>query len=325
MQKDVIAVCIASILLGLLVWLAGTQLAQHKAVILKNTHQIAAVFFVPGMSVAELQRKYDKAPKTRKEVRILLVPGHEPFYGGAEYGGMKERDLAVALAQELSNLLNNNRRYETIMSRDTAGWNPTLLSYFANNWDAIRAFAEQQKVEMAKHIGTGALVKHDPAMVHNTAPSDVAFRLYGIHKWANENSIDLSIHIHFNDNPRKNTFRPGNYAGFAIYVPDPQYSNGTTAQSVADSIFAQLSQKYTPSNMPKEAAGIVVSQDLIAIGSYNTSDAPSILIEYAYIYEAMLADPATRAQALQEMARHTYEGLQDFFENRNKHLVQKAR
>lgn len=325
MQKGAFAVCTVTVLVGLLIWLAGTQLVQHKVALFNSGEQLAAVFFVPGISVAELQRKYDKAPKTKKEVRILLVPGHEPFYGGAEYGGLKERDMAVALAQELSALLNSNSRYETIMSRDAAGWNPTFLSYFADNWDAIRAFAQQQKVEMAKHIGAGALIKHDPAMIHNTAPSDVAFRLYGIHKWANENQVDVSIHIHFNDNPRKNTFRAGNYAGFAIYVPDPQYSNGTTARSVADSIFARLSQKYSPSNMPKEAPGIIESQDLIAVGSNNTSDAPSILIEYSYIYEPMLQDPTTRAQALQDMARQTYEGLQDFFENRNKPLVQNTR
>jgi N-acetylmuramoyl-L-alanine amidase len=162
-------------------------------------------------------------------------------------------------------------------------------------------------------------------MIHNTAPSDVGLRLYGIHKWANENDIDLSIHIHFNDHPRKNGAGPGKYTGFTLYIPDPQYSNGKTARAVAERIFARLSQTYSPSDMPKEAPGIVESQDLIAVGSYNTSDAPSILIEYAYIYEAQLQDEATRSLMLQDMALQTYEGLQDFFENRNKHLVQKTR
>ena len=325
MQKNLFAVCAVTTILGLSIWLVGTSFVQNKMELLQNSAQLAAVFFVPGISVAELQRKYDTYPKTKKEVRIMLVPGHEPNYGGAEYRGLKERDMAVALTQELSTLLNSNRRYETIVSRDAAGWNPTLLSYFADNWDAIQTFAQQQKLDMAKHVGAGTLRKHDPAMVHNTAPSDVGLRLYGMHKWANENKIDLSIHIHFNDNPRKNTSLPGSYAGFTIYIPDPQYSNSTTARSVADRIFARLSKKYPSSTMPKEAPGIVESQDLIAVGSNNTSDAPSILIEYSYIYESMLQDPTTRSLVLQDMARQTYEGLRDFFENRNGPLVQNTR
>lgn len=306
--------------------IAGVYLTHtHIAKFIQKQEQAAAVFFKPGSSIADLQRKYDRAIKTKKTVRILLVPGHEPFYGGAEYRNLKERELALELSGHLAKLLEANRRYDTFASRNSNGWDPTILSYFADNWESIGVFAQKQKVEMAKHIGTGALVKHDPAMIHNTAPSDVGLRLYGIHKWANENDIDLSIHIHFNDHPRKNVTSPGKYAGFTLYIPDPQYSNGRTARAVAERIFARLAQTHSPSNMPKEVPGIVESQDLIAVGSYNTSDAPSILIEYAYIYEAQLQDEATRSLVLQDMALQTYEGLQDFFENRNRPLVQNTR
>ncbi len=305
----------------LAVYLAHT----HIATFVQKQEQSAAVFFKPGSSVADLQRKYDRAVKTKKAVRILLVPGHEPFYGGAEYRNLKEREMALELSAHLAKLLEANRRYDTFTSRNSDGWDSAMLAYFADNWESIGTFAQKQKVETAKHIGTGALVKHDPAMIHNAAPSDVGLRLYGIHKWANENDIDLSIHIHFNDHPRKNATSPGKYTGFTLYIPDPQYSNGKTARAVAERIFARLSQTYSPSDMPKEAPGIVESQDLIAVGSYNTSDAPSILVEYAYIYEAQLQDEATRSLVLQDMALQTYEGLQDFFENRNKHLVQKTR
>lgn len=301
------------------------NVSEQFARVAKNSSQFAATFFVPGASVADLQRKYDRALRTRKPVRILLVPGHEPAFGGAEYRGIKERDIALALATQLQAYLGTNQRYEVYLSRDASGWNPTLLNYFADNWDEIQIFAENQKIDMAKHIGAGTLTKHDPVMVHNTAPSDVGRRLYGIHKWANENEMDITIHIHFNDNPRRNTSRPGDYFGFTIYIPDRQYSNSATARDVADSIFARLSTQYPPSTMPKEAPGIVESQDLIAIGSYNTSDAPSILIEYAYIYEPMLQDAAARASVLQDMALQTHAGIQDFFENKNKSLVQNSR
>ncbi|MDE1971230.1 MAG: hypothetical protein KGI50_06690 [Patescibacteria group bacterium] len=54
--------------------------------------------------------------------------------------------------------------------------------------------------------------------------------------------------------------------------------------------------------------------ELIAIGANNTSDAASMLIEYAYIYEPQLIDPNLRNMAIKDLAFQTYLGLQDFFD-----------
>ncbi len=63
--------------------------------------------------------------------------------------------------------------------------------------------------------------------------------------------------------------------------------------------------------------GVVEEQELIAIGTYNTLEAPSMLIEYGYIYEPQFADPAVRESTLKDLAFQTYLGIQDFFGSGN--------
>jgi hypothetical protein len=55
---------------------------------------------------------------------------------------------------------------------------------------------------------------------------------------------------------------------------------------------------------------------LIATGAYNTANEPSILIEYEYIYDPQLVNPATRSLAIKDLAYQTYIGLEDYF-NKN--------
>lgn len=69
--------------------------------------------------------------------------------------------------------------------------------------------------------------------------------------------------------------------------------------------------------MPKETDGIIEEQELIAIGSYNTLDAPSMLIEYGYIYEPQFADKNVRDSTFRDLAFQTYLGIQDFFGSGN--------
>ena len=59
--------------------------------------QIAAVIISrKPKTVADLRSRYDDARASgNKKVKILIVPGHEPIYGGAEFGALKERDMNV--------------------------------------------------------------------------------------------------------------------------------------------------------------------------------------------------------------------------------------
>ena len=281
--------------------------------------QIAAVILShKPKTIDELKSKYNVAQDSNNiKVKILVVPGHEPSYGGAEYGNIKEREMTVELANYLADFLKNNNRYRVFMTRDNNSWNAEFNAYFTNNWNNIEEWRRAHKEELAELIKIGNFRPVNPEVYHNNAPTDVAMRLAGINKWADENDIDVVIHVHINDNRRRNVSLPGEYSGIAIYVPERQYYNSTTTKVIADTVLRRL-QKYNPvSNLPGEQGGIVEDQDLIAIGANNSVDAASMLIEYGYIYEPQYSDPQVRSMALKDMAFETYIGIQDFFDPQN--------
>ncbi len=117
--------------------------------------QLAAVLISHNpKTVAQLQSRYNSkssiVPFTppAKKIRILLVPGHEPNYGGAEYGSLKERNLTVELAQDLQQFLAKNDRYEVFVTRDTQAWSPTFTNYFSADWNDIIAWQQAHKDEI---------------------------------------------------------------------------------------------------------------------------------------------------------------------------------
>ncbi len=264
-----------------------------------------------------MKNKFALVPETRSQIRVLIVPGHEPDFGGAEYRDLLERELNLELALKLNKLLSMDGRFEVLLSRDENGWNKELVSYFANNWESIKSFAQEKKDEMQSLILDGRLTKVE-GLYHNEAPSGVATRLYGINKWSGEKGVEILIHIHLNDHPRSNVNRPGKYWGFAIYVPEKQYSNSLATRHLAEYIHKSLSEEFDVSNYPKEAAGIIESPDLIAIGNANTLDGASVLMEYGYIYRPAFQDKQAREETFDKMARLTYLGLIDFFVAENR-------
>lgn len=282
--------------------------------ILENVKNfLAATFFVQSITTEDLKLKYDRSLVTGEKVKILIIPGHEPDFGGTEFGDLKERDMNLVLSEELSEYFKRNPRYEVMVTRDSNGWNPELKKYFDTNWETIRSFTKSKKLEMKRLIENGQVVRVED-VYHNNALSDVATRLYGINKWSVEKEVDILIHVHFNDYPRARTDLPGIYRGFAIYVPEKQYSNSLATREIAQNLFSELKKSFAVSNLPIEDIGIVESQDLIAVGSGNTVDGVSVLIEYGYIYRRQFTNVFLRDDALSEMARLTYRGVQNFFE-----------
>jgi N-acetylmuramoyl-L-alanine amidase len=278
--------------------------------------QIATIIMVGhGKTVEELRSKYDiDRSKSRTQVRILIVPGHEPDYGGAEFGTLREREVVVDIADQLSELLRKNPRYEVFVTRDNTSWKPEFQEYFKNHWEEIVAWKNAHKSEETKLINVGRFKTYVSPVEHNTAPNNVAIRLYGINKWVQDNDIDIVLHLHLNDYPRRRVYEPGSYSGFSIYVPEKQYINSTTTRALALTIFGRLS-KYSPvSDFAAESSGIVEDQELIAIGPYNTVGAASMLIEYGYIYESNFTNREVRPLAVHDMAYQTYTGLLDFFD-----------
>jgi N-acetylmuramoyl-L-alanine amidase len=274
-------------------------------------------------SVIEIKSKYfgngiNTTPiVSRPKVKILLVPGHEPDFGGAEYSNLFERQMTVELAEQLAQFIGSNSRYEVFSSRNQNGWSPIFSNYFKNNWDEIVSWTKNNREETERLSRIGEFHPVTPSVIHNKAPQDVAWRLYGISKWSNENDIDIIIHIHFNDNPGHSKKSPGKYSGFAIYVPQNQYFNSSTTHTVASSIFNRLQKLNPVSNFSGESGGIIETQDLIAVGAYNSVNAASMLIEYGYIYEPQFNDPELKDLVIKDLAFQTYLGLQDFFDDKS--------
>src|SRR4051812_30263274 len=105
-----VPILIASVLLP-----STLTFAKSKKVVIKDTP-----------TLTELVQKYEKAETGKEKVRILIVPGHEPDFGGAEYQGVYEREITVETADQLADYLKQNSRFEVIIARSNTEWNDDL-------------------------------------------------------------------------------------------------------------------------------------------------------------------------------------------------------
>ena len=267
-------------------------------------------------TVTDLHSRYAHSPNAvgSKPLTILIVPGHEPTAGGTAYKNIWERDVVVDIAEKLAERLKTNTRFNVMVARDKKNWHPTLQAYFNANWQAIAAWRDSNKLETAQKIATGTYKTDEPAVHHNRAPEDMSIRLNGVNKWADEQDIDIVLHLHVNDYPRKRTTEPGKYSGFSIYIPHYQYGNNSASRAVAQNIFDRLSRYYPVSDLPGESMGIIEDAELIAIGRDNSQSAASVLVEYGYIYEPQFVQENLRDANVQDLAYQTFLGLTDFFD-----------
>lgn len=278
---------------------------------------IASVFFVESTSTEILKEHYFTDKEKKGKIKILIVAGHDDESGGTEFRGVKESKINLELALNLAEFFKDNDKFEITLVRDKNGYNPVFSDYFDENRDSVNEFIVKQKEIMSELVRTGE-VHNMEGVVHNSAPSETVLKLYGINKWANENGIDIVLHIHFNDEPTRRRNKEGKYSGFAIYVPEAQYSNAKASKSVAESVFNQLAKFYPVSNFTQEQDGIVEDQKLIAIGAHNTLNPVGMLIEYGYIYESQFINNKISELVLKELAFQTYAGIFDFFDDDQK-------
>lgn len=273
---------------------------------------LASVFFVDSITVDQLKDSYMRAKQGDGKVRILIVPGHDEESPGTEFLGLREMDINAKVGEELSRLLSSEPQYEPILVRDHTGYAREFRDYFEKSAGEVRTFIASKKQTMDELKKAGAVHKVT-GVIHNSALSTVVGRLYAINLWANTHDVDIVIHIHFNDYPGRRAHSAGRYDGFAIYIPDSQFSNSKASHALGESLLAQFSKFYTKSNLPLEDSGIVSDQQLIAVGAYNTLDPVGLLIEYGYIYESRFQDKEIRDLFLKELAFQTYLGINRFF------------
>lgn len=269
---------------------------------------IFLVFLFTSIFQASVVLSADIAPP----IKILLMPGHDNAVWGAQYGNTKEADMNLAVASRIYNSLKKDKRFDVYVTRDGGGYTKDFADYLLAQKEAIVEFRQNAKKIMQDKIDDGSFVvkKNVP---HNNSSEDVALRLYGFNKWANENKIDAVIHIHFNDYPRLNKWTVGKYKGFAIYFPDGQLANWRESALLAADIFSQLRKKYITSTYEKEFGGLISDQKLIAMGSNGTllHSVRSVLIEYGYIYR--FRNNANVQNHYTNMANLTAQGIKNYF------------
>ncbi|HEY0979225.1 MAG TPA: peptidoglycan-binding protein [Candidatus Paceibacterota bacterium] len=268
--------------------------------------------FEETVTTDDLAQAYAEARAGGKPLRILIVPGHEPAQGGTMFAGYYERELVVDIAARLKEELGSDTAFEVLVARGTQGWNDDLARYFAREEDDIEEFVEDHKRDMRRLERRGRIADPENQAPHNEAASDVALRLYGITKWANEHEVDLMVHLHLNDETGHPEDERGAHSGVAIYVPDEIYGNAAASRAIAEPVFARLQATNATSTFGFEQEGVLEDRDLIAIGANNTSEVPSLLIEYGYIYEERITDGAREA-LFADFAYQTALGIKDFF------------
>jgi len=261
-------------------------------------------------------------PAITKPFTILIVPGHDTdtdcsnsqtCNSGARFRNLYERDLVVDLANNISTLLAQDPNYKVIVARDKKVWNPIFANYFANNQQAILDFKDQHQAAYKLLIASGQKKVVPDMGQHTKADQETALELYGINKWADENKVDLIIHLHFNNSTRRNINLPGSHSGFDVFIPDKQRVNAVTSRTVAEDIYRELQKKFNPEAPGSNFESLFEDQSLIALGASDTLTKPALLIEYAYIYEKKLQTTASRKQTLGQMAEQTVTGIKDYF------------
>ncbi len=269
---------------------------------------VAGLFFAEKIPPSQLRSEYQNGT-----LNILIVPGHEKDTGGTEFRDLKERDLVLELSKYLNLEFQNNSHINTFVTRDGEGdFVPWLKDYVSRSKDAILLFKTTAAVTAKYGVVSGQFDRKS-VVEHNNASSLSSLYLHGINKYANENNINLVLHLHFNDYPRRQLSKPGVYRGFAIYMPENQLPNASTSKDMAKAIAGRLKKVQPSSNFPQEKPGLIEDQDLIAMGPNGTRDGASLLIEYGYIYENKFTNPKLRDKALRDLAHATYLGVEDYF------------
>ena len=264
--------------------------------------QLASLFFADDLTPQEIQERY-----WGKELTVLIVPGHDNVDGGTSYKGVYEAEYTAKIGEYLYDYLKQNAHIKPILVRNRNGYVKEFADYFAREEPAIRNFITQARGRFQNLSSSGAVETLPPPIAHIRASSRTTKVLYGINKWANERDVDIVIHIHLNDYPRKawNT----QYDGFSIYIPDPAFPNYAASRGIAESLKNTFAKYWAESNLRLEEGTIIEDPDLIALGSYGTLRAASVLLEYGYIYE-----PRFQTELLlKEAAFRTYQGLLPYF------------
>ncbi len=284
----------------------------------------AIIFLVALFSPAISRGEGDVLPNSLRyrageTIKILIIPGHDKKYSGAYFNGVSEQAINLQLANRIKEELTKDPQLSVTVTRNDNGYIPEIQEYFDEEEKEINRFIKHHKESTKKAISNNEI---DPGeqVPHADAVPTVAYQLYGVNKWAEENDFDIIISIHFNDDTGHRPGVVGDYYGFTVYVPDENLPNHDDAVIIGEAIGARMKQTFPTSTMPLEADkddenGVIADFNLIALGSNRTLKIPSVLIEYSYIYEPQIRPEVFDLSAF-VMARATTRGVYDYLNGR---------
>lgn len=269
---------------------------------------LAGPFFAEKVTPEDILNKYQSG-----RIKILIVPGHDNNNWGTEFAGLREADLNLELGKYLYDFFSYDKKFETYLLRDGYGeYNSWFLDYINSGKEEVFSFRNKLREAMHLAISHGK-INLTNKVYHNPAADNASINLYAINKWANDNDIDIVIHIHFNDYPRRRASLEGEYSGFTVYVPEKQLPNARVSKAVGKEVKDALREFSSVSNLPAESAGVVEDMELIAVGSNASRDSASLLVEYGYIYESQFIKNNIRDAVIKEFAFQTYRGIKNYF------------
>lgn len=277
---------------------------------------IVFISLSPRFSLAQtLPQNGPEKYQTGQTVKILIIPGHDKKYSGAYFRGVSEQEINLRLAEKIKTELMRDPLLDVTVTRDANGYIPIIQEYFDNNEKSINRFIETHKKKTAELKAEDGF-DMDVQVPHADALPMVAYQLYGVNKWAEENNFDIILNIHFNDDTAHASGAVGDFSGFVVYVPDENLLNHKDGDILGAAIGARMNQTFPVSNMPLEAekadlGGVIPDFHLIALGSNRTLKIPSVLVEYSYIYEPHLVPELFDLSSF-VMARATTRGVYDY-------------
>ena len=251
------------------------------------------------------------------KIKILIDPGHNAATKGNVGWLGYEYYMTLRLAKQLTAILDEDDRFEYLLSRDGDYYSRPIKEYMTNNYEKLLEIYDTK-------------VKHNNRIENLTRYQTI--ELYAIRNYAIDNNYDLLLSLHFDYMPYTN--RRAKTEGFHVIV-SPYNGEFNASMQIANKISEKMKENYKVSptiafdryipetvwnfydrnNLIRKGISI---RGLIVLGDefefeYNKKnfikDVPSVVVEAGFIHDWKLGGN----KALRELSKKIYEALLDLY------------
>ena len=253
------------------------------------------------------------------KIKILIDPGHNAATKGTVGWLGYEYYMTLRLAKQLTAILDEDDRFEYLLSRDGDYYSRPIKEYMTNNYEKLLGIYDTK-------------VKHNNNNRIENLTKYQTIELYAIRNYAIYNNYDLLLSLHFDYMPYTN--RRAKTEGFHVIV-SPYNGEFNASMQIANKISEKMKEnhkvsptrafdRYIPetvwnfydrNNLIREGISI---RGLIVLGDefefeYNKKnfikDVPSVVVEAGFIHDWKLGGN----KALRELSKKIYEALLDLY------------